>query len=249
MKKGAGFTLVELLVGLAITVLLLLILTSIVASTLGAWTQGRNRLDTYSTARQTLGRMTDELKAAIASANMSGGTIQFVENSNLGAVPAPTPTSAENVFFVARHPNLGGGDLCTLAYALDSTTHQLKRAFRGSDQVWADGAGNRYRAAGYTYSASDWHVVAAGVIQFELQSYSQNDLDNNLTPAASWDSQSTTDTNMTGKTPRRIRIRLQVIDDRSATQLSGMTEGSTPYNAILSRSGRQFFSDLFVSTQ
>lgn|GEM_PF-6258553 len=249
MKRHDGFTLVELLVALAITVLLVVILTSVVASTLGAWTQGRNRLDTYSTARQTLGRMTDELKGAIASSNMSGGTIQFVENASLSAVPAPTPGTAENVFFVAHHPNLGGGDLCAIAYSLDSTTHQLKRAFRSSDQVWADGAGNRYHAAGHTYLASDWHVIATGVMQFELQCYSQNDLDTNVDPPApTWDSESTTDSNMTGKLPRRIRIRLQVVDGRAVAQLSGLTEGSVPYNAILLRSARQFFSDLFVST-
>ena len=61
MKRAHGFTLVELLVALAITIVLVLILTSVVTATLRAWSQGRNHLETYSTARQVLGRMTDEL--------------------------------------------------------------------------------------------------------------------------------------------------------------------------------------------
>ena len=46
MRRSSAFTLAELLVALAITVLLVLLLTSVVAATLGAWNQGRNRLDT-----------------------------------------------------------------------------------------------------------------------------------------------------------------------------------------------------------
>ena len=151
MRRSAAFTLVELLVALAITVILVLLLTSVVAATLGAWNEGRNRLDTYSNARQILGRLGDELKGAIANPAVSGSQIQFVENIGLGAVPSPTPGMTENVFFVAPYANLGAGDLCTIAYALDPTTHELKRAFRSSDQVWADTVDSRYQAAGHTY--------------------------------------------------------------------------------------------------
>lgn len=243
MRRRDAFTLVELLVALAITVILVLLLTSVVAATLGAWSQGRNRLDTYSNARQILGRIIDELKGAIADPAVNGGQIQFVENAPLGAVPSPTLGTAENAFFVAPYPNLGAGDLCTIAYALDPATHELKRAFRSSDQVWADPAAGRYQAAGYTYGAANWHVIATGVLQFELQCFSQNDLDNNLAPAATWDSESTS-TFMIGKAPRRIVIRLQVLDDRAVAQLAGMTVGSVPYNAIVLRSARQFTAEV-----
>src|SRR5437773_3503617 len=91
MRRWSAFTMVELLVALAITVILVLLLTSVVAATLSAWTQGRNRLDTYSNARQILGRLSDELKGAVANPAVSGSQIQFVENAALGAVPSPTP--------------------------------------------------------------------------------------------------------------------------------------------------------------
>ena len=102
MRRTTAFTLVELLVALAITVVLVLLLASVVAATLGAWTQGRNRLDTSSKARQILGRLSDELKGATANSALGGSQIQFVENAALGAVPSPTPGTAENAFFVAR---------------------------------------------------------------------------------------------------------------------------------------------------
>ncbi|MEO5755020.1 MAG: type II secretion system protein [Chthoniobacterales bacterium] len=243
MKRSRAFTLVELLVALSITVILVLMLTSVIAATLGAWGQGRNRLDTYSNARQLLGRLVDELKGAIANPAVSGSQIQFVENFAFAGVPAPTAVTEENVFFVAPYPNLGAGDLCTIAYALDKDTHELKRAFRSSDQVWADGTGNRYRAAGHAYVAADWHVIAKGVLQFEVQSFSQHDLDMNLTAGATWDSEST-DIYMIGKAPRRIVIRLQMVDDRAAARLAGLAVGSTPYNFIVQQSARVFTADV-----
>src|SRR4029453_1259552 len=109
MRRSSAFTMVELLVALAITVILVLLLTSVVAATLVAWTQGRNRLDTYSTAGPLFGRLTDELKGAPATPAVSGSQIQFVENTTLGAVPSPAPGTAENVFFVAPYPNLSAG--------------------------------------------------------------------------------------------------------------------------------------------
>ena len=242
MRRSSAFTLVELLVALTITTILVLLLTSVVAATLSAWTQGRNRLDTCSSARQILGRLSDELKGATASPEVSGSQIQFVENATLGAVPSPTPGTAENVFFVAPYPNLGAGDLCTIAYSLDTGTHELKRAFRSSDQVWTDPI-DRYQVASYTYTSTDWHVIATGVLQFEVQCFSQNDLDNNLTPVNTWDSKST-GTFMAGKAPRRIALRLQILDDRAATQLAGMTVGSAPYNLIVQRSAQQFTADV-----
>lgn len=243
MKQSSAFTLVELLVAFAITVVLVLLLTSVVAATLGAWTQGRNRLDTSSKARGILDRLTDELKGATANLAVSGSRIQFVENATLGGVSSPTPGATENLFFVAPHPNPGPGDLCAIAYSLDADSHELKRAFRSSDQVWADPANGRYQVAGYTYTSTDWHVIATGVVQFELQCFSQNDLDNNLTPAYTWDSGST-DVFMAGKAPRRIVLRVQVVDDRATTQLAGMTVGSEPYKFIVQRSVQQVSTEV-----
>lgn len=252
MKQKTGFTLVELLVALTITIILTVLLASVVAATLGVWGQGRNRLDTYSNARQIMQRLGDELKGAKANPNVSSSQIQFVENVSSFPlpspipIPSPTPGTAENIFFVAPQPNLGAGDLCVIAYALDWRTHELKRAFNSSDAAWALGA-SRYRAANYPFSATDWHTIATGVLEFEIQSYSQANLDPSPPPtptvAQSWDSTVVNPPWMSGQAPRRIVIRLKLVDDKTAAQLGNISPGPT-YDTILTRSGRDFLYEV-----
>ena len=183
----------------------------------------------------------------MASPAVSGSQIQFVENAVISAAPSPTPGTAESVFFVAPYPNVGAGDLCVIAYALDSTTHELKRAFKSSDAAFNAGPSPtppRYQVTGYSFVGSEWRVIATGVLEFELKCYSQSDLDTNVDPpATTWDSESA-NINMAGKAPRRVVVRLQVVDDRTVAKLAGMTVGSAPYNAIVLRSARQFTADV-----
>ena len=252
MKTKQGFTLVELLVAMVITVILTVLLAGIVAATLGVWSQGRNRLDTYSNARQIMQRLGDELKGARANPNVSGTQIQFVENvlsfpaPSPIPIPSPTPGKAENIFFISPQPNLGAGDLCVIAYALDWRTHELKRAFKSSDTAWTTSP--RYQASNYPFSATDWHVIATGVLEFEVKSYAQANLDPSPAPtptvAETWDSQLSTPSWMTGLTPRRIVIRLSLVDDKTAAQLAVIDPASSTYAAILSRSARAFLYEV-----
>lgn len=248
MQRNRGFTIVELLVAVTITIILTVLLASVVAATLGVWSQGRNRLDTYSNARQIMQRMGDELKGAKANPNMSASQIQFVENvttfpaPNPTPVPSPTPGVAENVFFVAPQPNIGAGDLCVIAYALDWRTHELKRAFNSSNAAWA--VANRYQANSYPFGVTDWHTIATGVLEFEILSYSQANLDPSPAPtptvAPSWDSGASSPSWMTGVAPRRIVIRFKLVDDKTAVRLSALPPGSPAYNSILGQSARDF---------
>lgn len=257
MKRTGAFTIVELLVALTITIILTVLLASVVAATLGVWSQGRNRLDTYSNARQIMQRLGDELKGARANPNVSGSQIQFVENVTTFPlpspipVPSPTPGTAENIFFVAPQPNLGAGDLCVIAYALDWRTHELKRAFNSSDSSWAQGAA-KYQAANYPFSATDWRTIATGVLEFEIQSYSQANLDPSPAPtptvAQTWDSTLANPSWMTGLAPRRIVLRLKLVDDKTASQLANIPPGPV-YDRILARSGRDFFYEVSLPPQ
>lgn len=246
MRRQSGFTIVELLVAVTITIILTVLLASVVAATLGVWQQGRNRLDTYSNARQIMQRLGDELKGAVASPNVSGSQIQFVENvqsfPGSNAIPSPTPGTAENIFFVAPQPNSGAGDLCVVAYALDWQTHELKRAFNSSNTAWALGS-TKYQAAAYPFAAADWRLIATGVLEFELLSYAQVNLNPSPLPsptiAQTWDSGVSTPSWMTGVAPRSIVIRLKLVDDKTAAQLAGIPPG-TVYDSILARSARDF---------
>src|SRR5947209_4424791 len=127
-KKKRAFTLVEMLVSLAITSVLVVLLVNVVSAALTIWEQGRNQIDTFANARQVLGRITDEISGAIASP--SPRVVEFSENLlGLGTSSAGT---SENVFFVAPYPNVMSGDLCIIAYRHNSTTYELQRAFLDS---------------------------------------------------------------------------------------------------------------------
>ena len=84
-KRARAFTLVELLVALAITSILVVLLANVVSAALGAWQQGRNRLDTFSNARQLIGRIQDEITASIAAKDR----IEFVENDSSLSTSSP----------------------------------------------------------------------------------------------------------------------------------------------------------------
>jgi prepilin-type N-terminal cleavage/methylation domain-containing protein len=238
-RRSAGFTLAELLVALAITSLLVLLLGNVVSAALRVWQQGRNRLDTFANARFILNQIGDE----IVGASAQQGRIQFVENYSFSSGPTAIATSSENVFFVAPYPNDKAGDLCVVAYGLDANTHQLQRAFKDSDQAWTAGPSSRYRAAGYD-GTLEWRVIANGVLEFEIQSYSQQDMAVSPppAPAAAWDSESGASA-MAGQTPRRIVIRLKVVDDKTAVTLATLTPGPA-YNRLVQEKAREFSLDV-----
>ena len=242
MKQERAFTLVELLVALALTAVLVVLLANVVSATLSAWQQGRNRLDTFSAARQLMGRITDQISAAVAVKDR----IEFVENAselNGGSAQA-APKTSENVFFVAPYPNSGSGDLCVVMYRHDAVNRRLEFRLEDSSRAWAAAASGRYKASGYPDDpkTSRWRAIADGVLEFELRSYSQSDLDKGDTPADTWSSRAM-NTATEGKTPRRIVVRLKVVDDRTLVRLAAMTPGTPAYDDALKRAAREFFSD------
>jgi type II secretory pathway pseudopilin PulG len=259
-----AFTLVELLLALAITSILIVLLVNVVSATLSVWAQGRNQIDTFAIARQTLGRIADEIQGASAAANQ----MEFSENLTVtpfvtgGPSPTPNPqptpqrTKSENVFFVAPYPNSTAGDLCVIAYRhidIDqnpqpNNSHTLQRAFLNSQSAWNGGALTRYRSNGYP--TLDWRTIARGVLEFEIQSYSQYELDNNKAPVASWNSVTgadpsdpnydASDNTILGNTPRRVVLRLKVVDEKTLERLNAVPFGGSIYNQIVSRSAREF---------
>lgn len=235
-RPDRGFTLVELLLAMAITSLLIVLLGSVVFAALNIWQQGRNRLDTFANARFILGRIGDEMAGAAAAQ----GRIQFVENTSFSQGPPPAPQKSENVFFVAPYPNDTAGDLCVIAYRHDATSFHLERAFRDSQAAWAPSAATRYRAAGYTFAAADWRTIATGVLEFEIQSYSQADLDVTPTPSPTpaWDSETAG-----GKPPRHVILRLKIVDDKTAVTLGTMPAGAS-YDRLVAEKAREFLADV-----
>lgn len=240
MKRQNGFTLAELLVALAVTTLLVVLLVSVVSAALALWEQGRNQIDTFANARQVLGRITDEMQGAIAAP--SPRPMEFSENlSSLKGTTDPVAKKSENVFFVAPYPNATSGDLCVIAYRHNSDTWTLERGFIDSQMAWKGGTATRYQSTVYTTTDWQWRIIARGVLEFEIQSYSQTDTDasSSPTPADSWNSMGV-DPVMLGNAPRRVVVRLRVVDDRTMTKLAGLNPGNATYDRLVQRAAREF---------
>jgi prepilin-type N-terminal cleavage/methylation domain-containing protein len=244
MRKGIrAFTLLEMLVALAITSVLVVLLVDVVSAALAVWEQGRNQIDTFANARQVLGRIADEISGATAAP--APRIVEFSENiPSIQGSTVPTAATSENVFFVAPYPNVMPGDLCVIAYRHNNDIHTLERGFIDSQSAWNGAAANRYQSAGYT-TQWQWRTIATGVLEFEIQSYSQQDLDSVQTPATTWNSV-TGSSLMLGNTPRQVIIRVKVVDDRTLTKLAGLTPGNPIYDRLVTRAARQFTASVLL---
>jgi prepilin-type N-terminal cleavage/methylation domain-containing protein len=247
-NRARAFTLVEMLVALAITSLLVILLVNVVSATLTVWEQGRNQIDTFASARQVLGRIADEISGSTAAP--SPRPVEFSENLTLiKGSTNPVATTSENVFFVTPYPNVMAGDLCVIAYRHNDDTRTLERGFIDSQNAWNGGAATRYQSAGYSAANWKWRTIANGVLEFEIQSYSQQDLDSNTSPSPaptlSWSSMSS-DPTMTGNTPRQVTIRIKVVDDRTLVKLTGLIPGNATYDRLVNRAARQFTASVLL---
>lgn len=245
-KRARAFTLVEMLVAMAITSVLVVLLVNVVSAALTIWEQGRNQIDTFASARQVLGRIADEISGAIAAP--APRAVEFSENvsSIQGTTPA-TPGSSENVFFVAPYPNINSGDLCIVGYRHNADTHTLERGFIDSQVAWKNANASRYQSSTYSSADWQWRTIANGVLEFEVQSYSQQDLDSNTSPSPapipSWTS---IGSSPVGNAPRQVIIRIKVVDDRTLVKLAGLTPGNATYDRLVTRAARQFSASVML---
>lgn len=168
-RRARGFTLVELVVTVAVGLLLIVFLFQIFNASLGAWRQGESQNDTYREARAALQLMTRDLSQITAP--MPGGAAPvLVLDHYPGSTPAPQAGDEinEELYCLPIVPNGGVSNLCAAGYFclwmpdLISDTDpnaNLKRAhaprafalmrqFLGSGRVGAPGLFERFQAVG-----------------------------------------------------------------------------------------------------
>src|SRR4051794_9692150 len=129
-RPHVGFTLLELLVAIAITVLIVVLLSSVFTAAGKQWQSADQRIDSFRDARAALQIIDRDL----GRANLNGDA-QMLTLSNLDS----SGTFAKEAFAVTPIPNSGKSDLSAVGFycVWDATskTYSLKRLFRDSDAV------------------------------------------------------------------------------------------------------------------
>lgn len=239
-----GFTLTELLVAMAVSMILIAALLGLLSNTLSVWERGRGTMVSFSSARFLLERISDECTGAV----VRSGAVEFVENLQGTAFTSnssqPVDRVSENVFLVTPYLNHQAGDLCVIAYRHNRSAATLERAFVPSADAWAVGGASRYRAAGY--AALEWRPVARGVVEFEIRSFTESEVNTAAAvPAeAGWQSENATRTEQHGKRPARLVVRLMMVDDKTLSRLSGSQPGDSRYTEFMRRHAREFTSEV-----
>jgi len=107
-KNGAGFTLVELLVAMVITILLVAALFNVFNLAGRAWQKGEARTQKYQNLRQALDRMSDDIRGAIllnpdynAGADRTPGTADDPDFRFYGCANRDYPEYGEELNFIS----------------------------------------------------------------------------------------------------------------------------------------------------
>lgn len=150
-RRGAAFTLVELLVAMAVGTLLIIFLFQMFNASARAWRQGEDQAETYREARAALQLMVRDLGQTIPPMT---GSVYVSPTPTPGATPqivAPTlvldyyngkPTGGvpvnEEVYCLTTIPNNGASSLCAVGYYCQwspngrSKAYSLMRQYLGS---------------------------------------------------------------------------------------------------------------------
>lgn len=185
-ERTNAFTLAELLIAVAITLILVGIIFRIFAAAAAQWQAADQRIDTFRDARAALQIITRDLSRADTT-----GSPQMLTLSDIYS--EVTPPFAKEAYAITSLPNTGKSDLCTVGYYCwwDNTTkaYSLKRVFKNSDATFASLATNTPNFT--TIYAKDTpaadEIAAAYVWDLQIRpGTGQNAVDPGSTPSTSW---------------------------------------------------------------
>jgi hypothetical protein len=228
-QKLSAFSLIEMMVSIALLVFIMLIFTSVMNTVSATWTTGDQRASTFQDGRAILDVIGRELTQAAMSPNL-----QFVAITSTGTVfPAPTPrANSDSIFWQAPLTyRVSGGtntNLCEVGYYIDAN-YNLKRFF-------IPGESSNFKIYNGTpfYNSATWvtsyitttgvsNVIATGVVALWVRCFDTN---GDLIP---W-------TNVTGfhynSTQRFRPATLGVTNSFTYTAVNNTTEGNLLPNAV-----------------
>lgn len=126
-KIQAGFTLVELLVAMAITTVIVTVLVSITSLAMDTWNRSRSELRAARQAKSMVDGMANDFEALVTRRSNSNEWLSAVSNVPTGSVnaakliffTAATDRYNGNIGLTAASPPDNGGDVSCVAYQLN----------------------------------------------------------------------------------------------------------------------------------
>ena len=234
-----AFTILELLVAMAVFSLLIVMLMGMVDSASKLWRENENRVDSYREARAAMSIISHDLRNALAGTNLN---YIRINNDAYGFLTnAETDTnSAAAIFFLSaqsatsQDPAANKSDVCQVGYflAYDKTsalagvntnvpkTMNLYRYFLSSDETFAKLTNGTYPVFGSSIGAldDDVELLARNITRFHIDA-----LDTNGTSYVS-----TTNAPL----PPVIQIEMTAINTETAKKLDSKSDWIAPTGGL-----------------
>ncbi|HEY5035835.1 MAG TPA: hypothetical protein VII74_01740, partial [Chthoniobacterales bacterium] len=214
-KSIEAFTIAELLVAIAITLVLVVILFRVFAAAATQWQSADQRIDTFRDARAAMQLMSRDLGRADIS-----GAVQMLTLSD------PSADFAREAYAVTPVSNIGKSELCAVGYycAYDTTTHayNLKRLFKNSDLTFTALANPSpdFTSLYTKNNPTPDETVAAYVWDLQIRPGVGKDIVAVTTPSSTWNWLEIRFKSMSPAAARRIR-------DTSVTQTTWLDPTQT----------------------
>ena len=245
--RRRGFTLLELLVAMAVLSMLVVTLFGMVDAATKLWQDNENRVDAYREARAALNTITDDLKGMFSASNQL-----YISTNFVGSTPGNA--QGDRLFFLSSlaasaQPNgTGRSDICAVGYfrrftkqnlglsgvsAQDPTKegYHLYRALAGSGATFTNLSQNLSPFTDLATGVGP-EILARNVCDLQFV-YFQTNAAGKLekwNPAAS------------KPFPDMIEVRLSSISDETAKRLGGDRDSWNTNNNLVARSIRTFVS-------
>lgn len=206
-KKSPAFTLLELLVAVAVLSLLLVVLLNIVQGTTILWRGAENRVDAYREARAALQVMASDLRNILPSTNTDYFRTNLTSSSNVGFLAA-LPLSAQDAN--------SKSDICTVGYFLaygnkspvagadGRLSYNLYRYFAESDETFT----NLSQGAPLFPNVTPANAARAEILARNIVGFQIRPLMTNATGFTAWTYNATT-----SPMPPLLEIQLTAINN------------------------------------
>ncbi len=249
LSKKTAFTILELLVAMAVMSLLLVLLMNMVDSATKLWRVNENRVDSYREARAALGIMARDLQNLVPTTNTSYFLFNadaFPKLSSAGTALTNT-ISASAAFFLAALPAAAQdsasnkSDVCQVGYflAFDRTTVatnkslNLYRYFRSSDPTFQalTAPSGLYQTPPPQPATDDTELLARNVTSLSLRAFTFTN--SSLAPFSS---------SVATPVPDLVEISVSAINQDTAKRLDNNVASWTNTNSPIIKPTLQTFT-------